>query len=89
MLKHHRVSAADSRQLDYVTGEEADRVTADLRRPLIAIALYAVGFASLMLLINPFHLAEGSEWLLWLPHLARDAVETISELFHPIANTLF
>jgi hypothetical protein len=41
-----------------------------------------------MLLINPFHLAEGSEWLLWLPHLARDAVETISELFHPIANTL-
>jgi hypothetical protein len=51
---------------------------ADLCGPLIAIAIYAIGFAGLMLLLNPFNLAEGSEWLLWLPQLARQILETIS-----------
>ena len=50
---------------------------ADLCGPLIAIAIYAIGFAGLMLLLNPFNLAEGSEWLLWLPQVARQILETI------------
>ena len=50
----------------------------DLRRPLIAIALYAVGFVGLMLLVNPLHLAEGSEWLVRLPHLASQILNAVS-----------
>jgi hypothetical protein len=91
MSKRYRVGD-DPRQLDCMTGVEADQltspITADLCRPLIAIALYAVGFASLMLVLNPLHLAEGSEWLLWLQHLARGVVETVSEFLRPIANAL-
>jgi len=91
MSKHFRVGD-NPRQLDCMTGEEADQLTsprtADLCRPLIAIALYAGGFAGLMLVLNPLHLAEGSEWLLWLPHLARGTVDTIADLAHSIANAL-
>jgi hypothetical protein len=57
----------------------------ELRRPLTAIALYAVGFAGLMLLLNPLHLAGGSEWL---PHLARVTFETVCDLPRSIANAL-
>jgi hypothetical protein len=91
MSKHYKVGD-DPRQLGRATGEVADPLTspltADLRRPLIAIALYAVGFAGLMLLLNPLHLTEGSEWLLWLPHMARGTVETVLELLRSIANAL-
>ncbi len=91
MSKHYTVGD-NPHQLDCMTGEKADQltspITADLCRPLIAIALYAVGFAGLMLVLNPLHLAEGSEWLLWLPHLARVTFDTVADLAHSIADAL-